>query len=451
MSLFGALMSTAGALRAYEQSLQVIQNNVTNADSPGFVRQRLYFTPKKLDLQQGLPGGVAIGDLISSRDAYAERNVWRQAHLFGRSAQQAADLEQIEPSFKIAAGAGLAGAMNLFFNAVSSWSVNPNDPVARQVVLDRASATARAFQENAIALGEARYSIDRQVRDTVSRINQIALRLQQLNVELRSDARKRLDPSIDAQAYATLEELAQYVDFTVLKAEDGSFSVLLGGQTPLVLGDKARFVEADFSTPETAILNDSGQDITWQLAGGSLKGLLETKRELLPAYEGELNRLALSFAENVNAILASGLDQSGSSPTLDLFTFDPLRPAATLKTNLLQPQDLAAASPTAPGGNANALRLAALATANTISDLSFTEFYGQLAARVGKDLAYFREAKTLQQQLLNQARTLREQQSAVSLDEEAARLIEAQRAYQANAQLFRVLNELTDTLIGLLR
>jgi flagellar hook-associated protein FlgK len=39
----------------------------------------------------------------------------------------------------------------------------------------------------------------------------------------------------------------------------------------------------------------------------------------------------------------------------------------------------------------------------------------------------------------------------VSLDEEAARLIEAQRAYQANAQLFSVLNSLTDTLINLLQ
>ncbi|MBL8234262.1 MAG: hypothetical protein JNL98_37545, partial [Bryobacterales bacterium] len=84
-------------------------------------------------------------------------------------------------------------------------------------------------------------------------------------------------------------------------------------------------------------------------------------------------------------------------------------------------------------------------------DVSFTEFYGQLGARIGRDLVRVRNGAALQEQLANQARALREQQSGVSLDEEAARLIEAQRAYQANAQLFKVLNELTDTLIGLMR
>jgi flagellar hook-associated protein 1 FlgK len=452
MSLFASLVSTAGALRAYDQSLNVIQNNVANADTPGFVRQRVTFLPQKFDIRQGLAGGVAIGDLLSSRDAYSERNVWRQMHLFGRYSQQTADLEQIEPMFKIGADTGIPGALNRFFNGVSSWSVNPNDPVARQVVLDRADAAARAFNENAAALGNAKNSVDRQIRDSVERVNSLGARLRDLNVELRSDARKRLDPSLDAQVHATLEELAKYIDFNVLKQGDGSFTVLLGGQTPLVQGDKTHPIQADFTTPLTGILNDAGEDITWQLSEGALKGLLDTKRELLPAYEAQLNLLAQTFAEQVNSVLAGGLDQNGSSPTVDLFTFDPIAgAAATLRTNPLTPQDLAAADLGAPGGNANALRLAALSTAKTIGDVSFTEYYGQLGARVGRDLVRVRDGAELQEQLANQARALREQQSGVSLDEEAARLIEAQRAYQANAQLFAVLNELTDTLIGLMR
>ncbi|MBL8234861.1 MAG: flagellar hook-associated protein FlgK, partial [Bryobacterales bacterium] len=390
MSLFAALVSTTGALRAYDKSLNIIQNNVANADTPGFVRQRVNFIPQKFDIQQGLAGGVDFGDLISSRDAYSERNVWRQAHSLGRYSQQTADLEQIEPMFKITADAGIPGAINRFFGGASSWSVNPNDPVARQVVLDRADAAARAFNENAAALGEAKNSVDRQVRTTVEHVNDLASRLRDLNAELRGDARKRLDPSLDAQAYAALEELAQYVDFNVLKPGDGSFTVLLGGQTPLVQGDQAHLIRADFTTTQTGILNDAGEDITWQLGSGALKGLIDTKRELLPAYEADLNALAQSFAENVNTVLAGGLDQNGSSPTVDLFTFDPLQSAATLRVNPLNPQDLAAADLSAPGGNANALRLASLATTNTVGDVSFTEFYGQLGARIGRDLVRVR-------------------------------------------------------------
>jgi len=46
---------------------------------------------------------------------------------------------------------------------------------------------------------------------------------------------------------------------------------------------------------------------------------------------------------------------------------------------------------------------------------------------------------------------MREEISGVSLDEEAAQMIEYQRAYQAAAQLVSVLNDLTDTLLSMLR
>ena len=39
----------------------------------------------------------------------------------------------------------------------------------------------------------------------------------------------------------------------------------------------------------------------------------------------------------------------------------------------------------------------------------------------------------------------------MNLDEEAANLITFQRSYEASAQLVKILNELTETVIGMLR
>jgi len=58
---------------------------------------------------------------------------------------------------------------------------------------------------------------------------------------------------------------------------------------------------------------------------------------------------------------------------------------------------------------------------------------------------------TTSEQLLLQARAMRDEVSGVSLDEEAVHLIEFQRAYQASARLITVLNELTEITINLLR
>lgn len=451
MSLFASLIATSGSLRAYDNSLSVIQNNVANANSPGFARQRVAFIPKKFDIQQGLSGGVDTGALISSRDAYSERNVWHQSNSYGRFSQQAADLEQVEPVFTVTKDSGVPGALNKFFNGISSWSINPNDPVARQLVLDRADGVARAFNENANAIGETKNSVDRQIRDTITHINSLVHRLGDLNGSARSDRGAQSDPALDAAVYSTLQELSELADFNALKQPDGSVTVLFGGQTPLVIGDRVRELRADFSTQPAQILNDEDEVVTGQLSDGALKGLLDTRGTLLPSYETELNTLAESFAQRVNGILNTGVDQNGSPPPFDLFTFDPFAAAATLKTNPLDPSQLAGAESGAPGGNANILKLAALANSQEINGASFSQFYGQLGARVGRDLSKARAGKDLQADLVNQANTLREERSGVSLDEEAARLIEAQRAYQANAQLFSVLNSMTDTLIGLLK
>ncbi len=38
-NLFVSLMSSTSALRAFERSLATVQNNVTNASTPGYVKQ----------------------------------------------------------------------------------------------------------------------------------------------------------------------------------------------------------------------------------------------------------------------------------------------------------------------------------------------------------------------------------------------------------------------------
>ena len=53
--------------------------------------------------------------------------------------------------------------------------------------------------------------------------------------------------------------------------------------------------------------------------------------------------------------------------------------------------------------------------------------------------------------MLSQARALREQSSGVSLDDEAVHVLEFQRSYQAAAKMMGVVDELTQTVIGLIR
>lgn len=451
-NVFVSLQMAAQTLEVLQRGMDVTANNVTNANSPGYVRQRLDLVAKRFQPEIGLAGGLAAGQLLSARQEYLERAVRVQSGRYQNVSQQAATLAQLEPLFEIAQNAGIPAAIDALFQGFAQWSVNPNDAPSREHVLRVARSMADTFSYVAIALGNAANDLNVQVRDTVGAINRMGEVLSRFNADLRRDRRNLADPGLDAEIHAALEELAGLVDFSVLRAEDGSFSVYIGGQTPLVLGDKFFPLSADLSAAIPVLRNAAGEDITNHVAEGKLAGLLKSRMEILPGLMADLDRLAAGLADRVNDVLRNGVDQNGQPPATDLFTYDPLvGAAATLRVTAIRPEELAGALPSAPGGNGNALILAALGTSREIDDSTFTQFYGLIAGRLGRDLANARKEERTQGVLLGQAKTLRADESAVSLDEEAVHLIAFQRAYQATAQLVRVLDEITQTTIGLLR
>jgi len=449
MGLFSSLLVSAEALRAFEKALTITQSNVSNASTPSYARQRATFEAMPLQVDMGLPGGVRFGAVQSARDKYAEQAVREQQCRHGKLQQRQAELERLEPSFDVQGKAGIPGALNRLFQGFSAWSVAPNDAVSRSTVIEQARYVAAGFVETAQGLVQSSVAADQQIRSSTDAINNLARALKDLNTQQCHDFRTASDPAVDARTHNILEQLAEYVDFTTLKQADGSLTVLLGGQTALVIGNRQFEISVDISSAQAALRDAENRDITGQVSGGRLGALLEMKNTTIPSFSADLNRLAAGLADRVNAILAAGVDRNGW-PGAALFAYNSTEDAAaTLRVTSILPEELAAAIPEAPGGNANALQLTQLASSPEIDGTSFMEYYGALARQVGRALETTREERQAQEQLLLQTQAFRSQTSGVSLDEEAVLLIEFQRSYQAAARLVSVLNELTEITINL--
>ncbi|MEJ7607204.1 MAG: flagellar basal body protein [Bryobacteraceae bacterium] len=63
-NLLASLRTSSGALDALQQSVAVSQNNVTNASTPGYARQRLRMTALEFAPSQGFMGGVKAGAAV---------------------------------------------------------------------------------------------------------------------------------------------------------------------------------------------------------------------------------------------------------------------------------------------------------------------------------------------------------------------------------------------------
>jgi flagellar hook-associated protein 1 FlgK len=216
------------------------------------------------------------------------------------------------------------------------------------------------------------------------------------------------------------------------------------------------------ASPHAQIVSSGGDDVTQQVTGGQLSGLLAFRNSTLPSIigdqqqQGSLNQLAQAVADRVNQLLTSGQTANGTAG-VPLFSYHAnagTSVASTLALNAgVTGAQLAAADPGPPPvANGIATQLAGLASptnqADMIYGLSYTDFYGSVATGIGTQAASANTAKSTQADLLAQAQNLRAQASGVSLNEQATNLLQFQHAYEASAQVINVINTTINYLLN---
>ncbi len=475
-NILSSLISAAGALDAFTQALDVTQNNVANAQTPGYANQTQLLTAMQFDPAEGSTGGVRAGEVVSSRDQYAEQAVRQQNVLLGQAQQNVTSFTSLQSLFDISGNSGIPYALNNLFTSFSAWGQTPTSTNAQQAVIDSATDLANAFQQTSTSLAQAAQNNSSQIDQTVVQINQLAGQLAGYNSQAMSDATP--DPGLDAQINSTLQQLSQYVNFTASQQSNGSVTVLVNGQVPLVIGDKAYALQGQPVTPDPSspnpnapptmsILASDGADITSQVTSGQLGALVNLANNVFPQYlgdgnnAGDLNTMAKQFADCVNQALTQGNISDGPPPMagVPLFTYDTTNATNVAQTLAVDPSvtagQLAAISPGPPEvSNGVPLALSALAdpqsSGDEIDGASFTEFYGSMAAAIGNGLNVANNSLQVQQSALAQAQNLRQQVSGVSLDAEAAVLLQFQQAYEANSKLITILDQLSEDTINML-
>jgi flagellar hook-associated protein 1 FlgK len=472
-SLFSALDSAAQSIQAFERAISVTENNVTNANSPGYAAQ----VPQMISQDFAANGGSTAGGVQEvtqdTRSTYADTAVQQQLSLQSMYQQLQTTLAPLQTVFDVSSNSAIPSALNQLFQSFSQWATQPSNGAYQQGILNGAQQVGSAFQQAAVQLGQIQTSTTNDIQTTVSQINQDAAIIQGYNRQIAQNS--QANAGLSAQLESTLENLSGLANIQVLSGIGGTVTVLLGGQTALVEGLNINPIQAVNDTasnngnpgaaPNIAIVDSNGNNVTGQISSGSLAGLLNVRNSLLPSLigggqqVGGLNTLAKGLADSVNNVLAQGSTttqppyQAGSP----LFAYNPISPAGIAGSLALSSTitggQLAAASPGPPFVlNGTALTLAGLDSSNPgpVNGQGFTQYFSTLTATVGNAVNTNNIQATAQSQLLAQAKSLQQQTSGVSLDQEAVRLVQLQSSYQAASKVVTMVDTLTQSLMTMI-
>ena len=316
------LRTGMSGLLAFQRAIDTTSHNIANVNTEGYSRQRVEVGTRPADpYGNGWVGnGASVQTVRRVYDDYVALQTRTTSSGLGSMDVFASNAERVNNMFGDA-DSGLTASLQKFVNAFQGVADAPASVPARQVLLNEAGALRDQLQYFDSRLNDMDGQVNAQLKGEVAEINAIAQGIAKLNQDISTGtARTGGQPPNDLldQRDQLLDQLAEKVTVNTVKQDGGQVNVFIGNGQPLVLGSVASELTTtqdnfDATRLSLGIKTQGGVvDITSNISGGSIGGLLDFRREMLDPAHNALGRFSVGLAETVNAQHVEGVDLQGA-------------------------------------------------------------------------------------------------------------------------------------------
>jgi flagellar hook-associated protein FlgK len=303
-------------LDAARKGLDVIGNNIANATTEGYHRQRVELAPAYSRLEGGIliGGGVEVENITRMIDNLLEVEILRQQSSLGQVTQELRMLRGIESAFgELTGNSGLNALIDNFFNSLSGLSAHPEQIVYQEQVLSAAEAMASRFRTLSSYLTNLETQIRLQAGNIVEQINALAGQIAGLNGQIqRVEMGGAQANNLRDQRDQLINQLSKLTSVETQQRDYGVVDVAVGG-VAVVMGTDTVLLESGLNSDGLLGITPAGS-YAYQttIDGGTLGGLLALHNTTAADIEGDLDTLAQAIISQVNQYHLGGVGSDGS-------------------------------------------------------------------------------------------------------------------------------------------
>ncbi|MCM3791475.1 flagellar hook-associated protein FlgK [Domibacillus indicus] len=511
-STFMGLETAKRGMFTQQSALYTTGHNISNANTPGYSRQRVNFqttTPyPAVGLNRpNIPGqmgtGVEAGSVQRIRDAFVDVQYRNENNKLGYWSERADALTKVEDIINEPSEQGLAKTFNELWDSLQTLGGSPTNDGARSVVIERLQSVTETFNYMYDSLKAMKDDYGNQLDVTEKAVNSILSQINDVNQQIKeTEPNGYLPNDLYDKRDALVDELSQYVNISVervpnggnsLPIAEGTYKIFLAdengtattnelvngeGYTQLDIqtdGDKVtQIVFASYTKDGaaggnaysgTAAISGTKDAVTF--SRGEIRALIEAYgysdgTKTVGMYSNmlsDLNTLAEAFVSEFNEVNSAGKRIDGTTPGAILEITDTANAAGSIQLVAgITGKDIGASSNGEAGDGTNAYNLANIftdkslivtdSTTTPVTTTSINEFFESVIGRLGVDSQQASRTATNVEVLRTSAETNRNSISAVSLDEEMTNLIQFQHAYNGAARMITVVDEMLDKIIN---
>ena len=312
----GLLSNALSGLQSSQNALRTAGHNISNANTAGYTRQQVNYATRP-EQYIGSAGFIGSGVTTTSIERVVNEFVTAQLRLDTTTFNQLDtfnnNIGKIDKLFSDTS-TGLSGALQTFFAAMQNGANDPASTPARQLVVTEAESLSVRFNNLHQRLSDIEKSINGELKAVTSQISSLAKSVAELNQSIGEKVAAgngNMPNDLMDKRDEALRQLSELVSIQVVKQDDGDLNVFIGNGQPLVVGASVSTFNVTHDGAIQITGKNSAADITAQISGGKLGGLLEFRENVLRPALNEMGRIALAMADEFNTLQQQGIDLDG--------------------------------------------------------------------------------------------------------------------------------------------
>lgn len=314
----GIINIGVSALNAFKRQMETTGHNIANVNTEGYSRQVVQFDTREPGLSSvGYIGsGVDVASVQRRYDDFLAARVrdYSSSHEeFAVYQQRASQIDNVIAD----SATGIDEMLQQFFAAVNDVADDPTSISARSVMLNRAGQLSDRFTSLDGWLEDMRHQLNQDLELEVNEMNSLAQSLAAVNARITAmnGAPGGIPNDVLDQRDKLIDDLSKYTNVSTLAQSDGTVNVFIGTGQALVVGTNYSTLgvtnNAAAADRKEIVIRQAGGlsvNVTAQMTGGSLGGLLRFRDEVLDETQNALGRMAIGLGSFFNAEHQTGMD-----------------------------------------------------------------------------------------------------------------------------------------------
>jgi len=321
MSLFSSIQLANNALIGAQIGLQVVGNNIANANTPGYLREEVVLAPGQTyrvgNLLFGL--GVDVIGIVQKVDLFLEERLRNsQSDLSNSEAQEQAYV-QLETVIGELSDTDLSTSLQTFFASISDVINQPESVSVRNLAVLLGSTLSDEIKQLRQRVDTIRSDFNQRFLDVAGDVNRILREVADLNIRITTTEGGVTSGSqavgLRDQRQLLMSELSKVINIKAVEQTDGSVTIFAGSDY-LVFQGLTRDVEVvqaseDGAPAANVIVKDTKAAV--QSTSGELAGIRTARDEILAGYLDNLDEFAQTLIFEFNKVYSGGQGQAGFS------------------------------------------------------------------------------------------------------------------------------------------